>query len=982
MRYVRVGLVLLGVLATVGVPVAAQEQRGSIVGIVTDASGAVLPGVTVTASSPAMPGVLSTVTDATGSYQFPALLPGTYTVAAELQGFTAAKTGGVEVRLGQVLKVDVTLRIAGVTESVQVTSESPLIDVKQSASFANIEREFIANIPKGRDFTDVVGVAPGANMEEGLLGGISIDGASGSENRFIVDGIDTTDQQTGESGKPLLTDFLEEVQVKSSGFPAEFGGATGGVINVISRAGSNDWTGDIVTYFESSDLQGATRPTLRLNPITDDAEYITYDDDNWTRFEPGFTLGGPIVRDRGWFFAGYIPTLENTDRTVTFLSNDETNTFESEERTHNFNANSTWQFLQNLRGQFAGSIGNYSERGRLPALSGADNPNFNYPGLGEDRPRSTLTATLDYVATPKLFFSARAGHYRQDFHEFGVPNEVWYQFGFSNVGMPGVPAEFQRAAGSLIPTNDATTKDLFTRTSLWADATYYGNFAGQHTFKAGLQFDRNGNEVISGYQQPRDIIYWDHAYTTSTGEIVRGTYGYHRVLQIVTTGNVASNNVALFAQDNWTLNNRLTLNLGLRTEREVVPSYAGGNPDLEFGFGQKIAPRLGFAWDIKGDSTWKAYGSWGVFYDQFKLELPRGSFGGDKWIDYFYTLDAFNFPTFVPAGGCTTDCGGGTFIEQLDRRHTSNDPSDPTLEPDLNPMRSQEITFGLDHELTNSVSVGARYVHKQLDEAIEDVGVLVPGIGERFYISNPGRGIAEFILGPEFPPQPRPIRDYDAIEFHVKKRLRDRWALDTSYTFSRLYGNYSGLASSDESGRTSPNVNRFFDALIMSYDENGNQILGRLGSDRPHQFKAYGYYQWPWGTTTGARFYAASGTPITREASIQFVPVQYLGRLSDGRTPVFSQTDLYLAHDFRLFGENRIQVSMNVMNLFDQDTTLEVFDNQTQQDVAVELADYFAGAVDIQQAIAEQEIARDPQFLMPSVFQARRGIRFAVKYIF
>lgn len=963
-------------------PAAAQEQRGSIVGLIKDSSGAVLPGVTVTASSPSMPGVQTTITDATGSYQFPALLPGTYTVKAELQGFTSAQSENVYLRLGQVLKVDLALAIAGVTEQVQVTAESPLIDVKQSASSANIGRELIANIPTGRDFTSVVAVAPGASDENGLLGGISIDGASGAENRFIIDGVDTTDLQTGDSGKPLLTDFVEEVQVKSSGFNAEFGGATGGVINAVTRTGSNAWHGGGLLYFQNSDLTGDVRRTLRLNPLTDDDEYITYPKDESSRWEPGFTIGGPIAKDRAWFFAGYIPRIENTKRDVTFLADDQTGSFESDEKTHNFNANVTWQMLQSLRGQFTGSLNNYYERGELPAINGSGDPSFDYPSLGQDQPRSTFSAKFDWVTTPKLFVSARAGHYRQDVHDRGVPDQVWIQFGAPNIGMAGVPAEFQRAAGSLIPTNDATTKDLTTRTNFAVDGTYYGNFAGQHTFKAGVQVDLLGNDVIAGYQQPRDIIYWGRSYTATNGDIVSGKYGYHRVLQIVTTGDVHSNNVGLFAQDAWTVNNKLTLNLGLRTEREDVPSYAAGNPGLEFGFGDKLAPRLGFAYDITGDSKWKAYGSWGMFYDTFKLELPRGSFGGDKWVDYFYTLDDFNYPTFIPAGGCTTECGGGRLIEQLDRRHPSNDPNDPTIDPNLKPMRSQEYTFGLDHELTSTISVGTRYVHKQIDSAIEDVGVLVPNVGEIFYIANPGEGIAEHILGPDFPAQPKPQRDYDSVDFHLKKRFSQNWSLDTSYTWSRLYGNYSGLASSDESGRLSPNVNRFFDALIMSFDQNGEPILGRLGTDRPHQFKVFGFYQFPWGSTAGLHVRVASGTPITREASVQTVPVQYLGRGSDGRSPVFSQADLYLAHDFAVGGNRRIQVSMNVLNLFDQKTALEYFNSQTLQDVSVDLADYFAGRVDIQRAIAEQGIQLDPRFLQAEVFQAPREIRFALKYIF
>ncbi len=983
MRYrVLVGFVLVASL--VAFPATAQEQRGAIEGVITDTSGAVLPGVTVEARS-ATRGVVSAVSDQNGVYRFPSLPPGTYEVTATLEGFTPARSDTVDLRLGQVLKVDLTLQVGGVTENVVVTGESPLIDVKQSASFANIEAEFIDRIPKGRDFTSVVTVAPGAN-QEGDAGGISIDGASGAENKFVIDGVDTTDLQTGASGKTLVVDFVEEVQVKSSGFAAEFGGATGGVINVITRSGTNNWHGVAGAYFESDDLEADPRQTLRLNPLDDRvAEYIRYPEDNWTQVEPAVTLGGPIMRDRLWFFAGYVPRLTTTDRTVTFLANDTTGTFKSKERRHNFVGNITSQLSDSLRAKFSTTLDPYRQRGQLPVLDGSGNPEFDYPSLGQNAPSATYQGTLDLIATPKLFLSGRVGYFRSDLEDLGVPNEVWYQFSGSNFMFPEIPAELRRASGSVIPTNDATTKDLMTRFSVNADATYFGNFAGQHTLKAGVQFDRIGNDVIAGYQQPRDIIYWDRSYTTATGEVVRGKYGYHRVLQIVTNGKVTSNNVGLFLQDAWTVNNRLTLNLGVRTERERVPSYAPGLPGLEFGFGDKIAPRLGFAWDITGDSRWKAYGSWGMFYDTFKLELPRGSFGGDKWIDYFYTLDSYDWPNFIPPGGCTTNCGGGTFIEQLDRRHPSNDPNNPTIEPDLKPMRSQEFTLGLDHEIGRSLSVGVRYVHKQLDQAIEDIGVLVPGVGEVFYIANPGRGIGQYILGRDYPALPKAVRDYDSVEFRVKKRFSQNWGLDTSYRWSRLWGNYSGLASSDEGGRLSPNVNRFFDALIMSFDQTGKEVLGRLGTDRPHQFKVNGFYSFPFGTTVGLGYYLASGTPVTREASVQFVPVQYLGRMSDGRTPTFSQTDLMLQHDIRL-GGRRIELSLNVLNLFNQDTATSLFNTQTRDDVAIGLDEYFAGRVNVQerinQQVAQEGLRLDPRFLKADAFQAPRAIRIGAKFRF
>jgi len=148
-------------------------------------------------------------------------------------------------------------------------------------------------------------------------------------------------------------------------------------------------------------------------------------------------------------------------------------------------------------------------------------------------------------------------------------------------------------------------------------------------------------------------------------------------------------------------------------------------------------------------------------------------------------------------------------------------------------MKNQELQLGLSHELSPQMVVGARYIWKDLLRAIEDVGVLVPGVGEVFYIANPGEGVAEFILAdecPTCPAVPKAKRDYKGLELTFQKRYSDNWALYLSYTISRLYGNYSGLASSDEDGRTSPNVNRFFDALYMTFDRNAELVYGRLGT--------------------------------------------------------------------------------------------------------------------------------------------------------
>jgi hypothetical protein len=280
-------------------PLAAQEQRGSIEGIAKDSSGGVLPGVTVEAWSPAMVGVASAVSDSAGAYRFPSLPPGRYEITARLQGFTPAKATNILLELGQVLKVDLTLAVTGVAESVQVTGDAPLIDVKQNAAGADVHAEVIERIPKARDFTAIATSAPGISDESGRNRGIQIDGASGADNRFVIDGVDTTNLRTGVSGRVLRPDFIQEVQVKSSGYNAEYRAAIGGVVSAITKSGSNDWHGGLGGYYNSDSLLGKVRPTLQLNPSNQkEAQYVDAPADKYSNKEGVFDVGGPVLKDR------------------------------------------------------------------------------------------------------------------------------------------------------------------------------------------------------------------------------------------------------------------------------------------------------------------------------------------------------------------------------------------------------------------------------------------------------------------------------------------------------------------------------------------------------------------------------------------------------------------------------------------------------------------------------------------------------------
>ncbi len=991
MKRFQVALACLLVLAF-GFTATAQEQGGSVTGTVKDASGGSVPGASVTIAGEA--GSRTTVAEADGAFRFLNLRPGVYTVTASLPGFRPAGSGKLTLALGQTVELALKLSPGGVTEEVLVTAEAPVVDMKQTARLVNLRAEAIENMPKGRDFTSLVTQAPGANAEGKFGGGISIDGASSSENRYIVDGAETTNIQTGNSGKVLIVDFVEEVQVKSSGYTAEYGGATGGIINAITKSGTNKWRGQVGAYYSDSSFDGDPRPSLRLKPTnSNESEYVTYPKDTTSRLEPGFQIGGPIKKDKLFLFLGYQPSFNTADRTVNpTTAQTATATTLSKTQKDKFQ-NITGNLTANLGAKFSGRIAyNQASRtleGLLPGLTGASLVTANY-GVTSTFPNRSISGNVDYVFSDSHVMSLRGGNYTSDIHDEGIFIGPKYNFSTSNIGLAGVPANLQQATGySNAPTNNARTRDIQKRLSLQLEDSIFFNGKGQHAFKFGAQADRVGNDVLTGETGNRVTLLWDRALAGA-----RGTYGYYQVRSngsvpkqgFVTQGDVTNTNIGLFVQDAWSINNKLTLNLGIRSEKEKVPSYTtsdGVAPvAIDFSFQDKLAPRLGFAYDVKGDGKWKIAGSWGVFYDIFKLELPRGSFGGDKWLEYYYSLDTPNWPTLVDAAGCPPACPGRLLRGPVDFRHPSNSIGEETVDPDMMPFKLQEAVVMVERQVSAKSALVLRYVHKQVDVAIEDVGSLDAQGNEIYTIGNPGFGLAaQTGFGPAFP---KAVRDYDAVELAFNKQMANNWSLRASYIWSRLYGNYSGLAQSDENGRQSPNVGRGFDYPLMAFDEKAQPVYGLLATDRPHQFKTQIVYDAKF-LTVGAHFRVASGIPMTREAAFitgSGYPIQYLGRGSDGRTPVFSNTDLFLQRNFKI-GANRLSLNVNIENLLDQSTVVNR--NTTElaagQQINVGEAEFFRG-VNTQALIASQKLARNPLFLKDNGYQAPRSVRIGAAFAF
>ncbi len=923
-----------------------QERTGNIEGTVSDQNNALLPGATVQVKGLdiGFSRILTTGDD--GSFRLLQVPPGRYKITVGNPGFQDA-TSEVLVNLGQTQAVKFTLTVASADATVEITSgDVATIDTESNKIQTNISARRIELTPKASiNFAGVLRVSP-AVREEPLGAGFQIDGSSGAENTFIVDGLEVTNFRSGQlrNVQNVSNDVVSEVQVKTSGFEAEYSGATGGVVNVVTKGGNNDFHGNFGIQFQTDRLDTDTSPILR--GLTNRAEYISPGrdssgtflnppDDEFTNFFPTANLSGPVLKDRLWFFVSGAPQFFDTERTTVFPNGvRETNRVEQKndyyfarldgQVNEKLRASATYSYSpQTINGGILGfgstsSIGDQSQRGgRVNAT------NFTY-GV-------TYTPVSNWVISVRggrAFLNELDGSY-------GVPNATRVRCLGSGAVLGTLPNFGCGPTNSIgfdnIGSNSLTNKDVSIRNTFDADASVVlSDFGGRHILKFGYQFNRIENDVDSGFFNTGRIDF----FFGQTAFGIGSPLGNAQLTRFGTVGESSSKNQGLFVQDSWQLFPRLTLNLGIRIEKEDVPSFSATGVPIEFEWGDKVAPRIGGAFDLFGDGKSKVFASYGWFYDRFKYELPRGSFGGDQFLRTFVPIDSTDINTYT-VQSILADPNGLT----LDFRVPSNDPSDNRIDPDLKAQRMSEVTVGFEQDLSvfgnffNNTVLRARYTHKQLDEAIEDVGFFDDAGNENFFIANPGRGIVGQPFASGIPATPKAERKYDAFEITLDKRFSNNYFFSGTYTYSRLKGNFSGLASSDERGRSSPNVNRFFDLPFLGFDVNGNPDNARLATDRPHAFKIFGGYTYDWfknglnSTDFTGAFLGTSGTPISTQVSLFNANTFVFGRGDLGRTETFTQTDFAVTHRYKFGEDSRYSVAFeaNFTNLFDEKNVTDIF---------------------------------------------------------
>ncbi len=1048
---------LLTLSMTFALSAFAQETTAGLQGVIKDQTGAVVTGATVEISGSALIGTKKVDTDSGGSYRFSSLPPGSYTLTVSAKGFKVSKSDGIALEAGRLPIVDIQLEVGQPAEVVEVTGVAPLVDVTQSKVAVTITQEILQNIPKGRSFQSVIPFAPGARQEpmqssrndQGRLNGFQIDGASDAENVYMSEGLNTTNIYGGGVGANVPMEFVQEVQVKSSSFEAEFGGATGGVVNVIQKRGGPSWHGSLGAYFQGNQLNanddcinrnisvtgaafnGTATCNLRLQPGTSlnggsagalwadrqdgTAQRYVQKQDKWDVVEPGYELGGALLSNRLWLFSSYFPSLSKVTRTVNFTGpNAGPHAFTQTSTTHNIMNRLDYRLTDSIRlfgawqGGYTRTTGNVnmprpdSVFGQINASAGTD-PNSLRQDTGYTNPLTIVQFGGDITLGSKAVITARYGTFYANLEDRGKTTGTRYAWQADSTCDPvnnpfgcTLPAGSQQTAGfANIGDNQQQAFDVFQRRQFSSDVSYFVGHAlgGTHNFKAGYALMRQAENVANTFNTSLVDVWMTgtDAYTTASGPTstvcaaviakygkCAGPFGYYILRDgVLTNGKVSALNHSIFFQDGWTIRG-LTINAGVRLDKEFLPPYRPGASSISFGFGQKVAPRIGAAYDLLRNGKVKIYGSYGKFFDIMKYSLPRGSFGGDRWHDCVYALTTSDFTSIVPTNsggkfcpdsGPATGSLPGDFIENQNWRASApGNPADPVVDPNMHPMSTHEYVFGANVEISHNLAFESRYARKRLDWTIEDMS-LDDG---QYYIGNPGSAYSQLLhralpsagfaaaVCPSCPNLPKAIRNYDGVEFRLIRRAGARWFGQVSYTYSKLDGNYAGLNDTyfldGNGGRHEPNNGRAFDLPQMLFDGQGHTIGGPLPTDRPHSISAVGYYRLKWKgmeTLIGATQQLASGAPqstclptVDSQSSCMMVAGQgnwinfhqdaatgdiIQDSISKGRrTPWLSSSDVSFTHELRVSKSNealRLAFGLNVFNLFNQHAPITLYNS-------------------------------------------------------
>jgi carboxypeptidase family protein/TonB-dependent receptor-like protein len=936
----------------------AQETTGTISGRILDPQGLAVPGVTVTATG--AQGAKNTVTDSEGRYTIPFLIPGTYTVRAEIQGFKPVERTGVEVRLGQAVEMPLTMELGGVQETIQVTGTPTVIDSTSTTIGANLDSTTLSRLPVGRRFSDTLYLAPGVSSG-GTVGNAnpSVSGSSGLENQYVVDGVNITNGGYGALGSYSIIfgslgngtpfDFMQEVQVKTGGYEAEFGQATGGVINVVTKSGSNDLKGSAFAYTRPSGLESSYDTVRSVNGTVNTTAARLSD--------VGTAIGAPIVRDHLFVFGAIDPqwetrtfvappdfplaSLGDVDRDRRVLNYAVKGTYQATP-SHRFNASFFGDPAHGLMGPQRTSSLLRTTTSAFSELNkyGGHNQTLNYDGILSSRflVEASVGRALNRIQeTPSVdqwSVSDRTV----------TPNVLSGGIGFYEAGNRSNNWQFEAKATNIV------------------------NAAGEHSIRYGFDYENLDYDQIN--QRTGPTFTTPDGRQTATGANIQilSDPNFGRIFRVTRANLNAARTTnqkyaAFFVQDTWKIGSSLTIRPGVRYEQENL----SGTIVQDFKLKNNWAPRIGATWDPTRTGRAKVFGSYGRYYARVPNDLAARALSADAGIgaDYF---DA-NLTQPIPEGVLAGPVGS-----QTTTHFSIAGAGADVIDPNAKLSYYNEYILGTEYEVAQGLNLGARFIHRDIGRVLEDIQPFPVAAAD---LGLPGADSVDYILtnpGPNTPVSGNlgatfesPVHNYNAIEFTAEKRLSDRWSLQSSYRYSRLRGTYEGFYR-DDNGQSDPGITSLYDFPTNdpSYATIGKtqfgyqgdiRFLGAAGEgplplDRPHDIKLYGTYMFPFGLSASLGLQVTSGKPLTALAAnpnpnyqnggeIPLTPRGAGFQTSDGfktRTPFTKLLNGQASYNIR-FGNRGLVLLADVFNIFDTQTPLD-YDNWVESTFGADNPDF------------------------------------------
>lgn len=790
---------LVGLVAVAGLASHAAAQTattGAVRGVVTDpGTGGPAAGATVVASSPALQGTQTEFTDDTGQYYLASLPPGVYQLDVAYAGAHVARDH-IVVQIGKLAQVNLQVDSSRASpEVIQIVDRPPLIDAGSMKLALTLTPDYTKNLPAGRSSLSNLDVVPTATKDRY---GMAFGGSSSFENAYIVDGLNTTTSafQGAEwgggnafIGLGIPNEFIEETEIIAGAFGAEYAGTTGGLVNVVTRSGSNEIHGSVFTHVTPGALQAQTRSILR------EGSSLSYDPRLSYRADVGGEIGGPLVKDKVWFHVGFNPVVESApiDRVVSRFRDDNgdgiadvdpTTLISLRQQVARTTIPNTRRTL-NFTGKLSFAVnpdhqGSVSVLGTPGVRQGVMNPEWGYgPARTIESQASEGETAATARWTSKLFdnatqIDAQIGyvHGRDQLNpRFASANAPSIRFLYARpfndfAGYEAMPAGCVdggvndpypmltncQVTNYQIGGFDHIASETNDRMSAKLIATQRLRAAGHHVIKAGLEVDHDHSEVTRIYTG-NGIRNWDFGgslmrvrfYSVEAngmepcGSDVNGD-GIPDAACSFEPGGIdaaaATDDLSAFIQDSWQPLPNLTINAGLRLQQQRIgmPANMVGRVSSLSGEAagdtafvlNDLAPRIGALYDWTGMGRSRVYVHWGRFYEVVPLDMNITGFGNNV-ADIKVVDDSTCSDLLKPA---TLTCN-----ESMPQFAGRFGGGSSIVAPGIKPQYTDEITAGVEYEVLPALKVGAVYLHRSLGRVIEDLST---DGGGTYVIANPG----------------------------------------------------------------------------------------------------------------------------------------------------------------------------------------------------------------------------------------------------